>query len=201
MHKDEIRRQSSGPALGIGNPEQRSRITRPLDLDDLVPPPPAPAARREIAKDGAGGASTVVARATQQLGPGDLFGEQAPHVLRPVQIILEPSYVPMAPSRPEAIEALMPEGVIYLRPWRGDMRQIRISEATAVWLHGLALHAMSVPISTLPPSRLAVVPMTLILRYEGFARRWTVDGPGQPPLNALIKALLDLAGHNLSYSE
>lgn len=200
MHKDEIRRESSGPALGIGNPERRSRITRPLDLDDLVPAPPAPV-RREIPKDGAGAPAAVVARATQQLGVGDLPEESARRVLRPVQIILEPSYVPMAPSRPAAIEALMPAGVIYLRPWRGEVRQIQVSEATTVWLHGLALHAMSVPISNLPTTKLGVVPMTLIMRYEGFARRWTVDGPGQPLLNALIKALLDLAGHNLSYSE
>ena len=216
MHRDETRRPNAGPALGLGNPEQRSRITRPLDLDDLVPAPPTPALGREVRNDGG-----PAAHATQQLAPGDLVGEpvgspyttqpfrtedrvagpDGPHILRPVQIILEPSYVPMAPSRPAAVEALMPAGVIYLRPWRGEQRQIRISEANAVWLHSLALHAMSVPISNLPTAKMGVVPMTLIMRYEGFARRWTVDGPGQPLLNALIKALLELAGHDLSYSE
>ena len=111
-------------------------------------------------KDGGDGASAAAVRATQQLGPGDLVEEPSARVLRPVQIILEPSYVPMAPSRPAAIEAVMPAGLIYLRPWRGEMRQLRISEANAVWLHGLALHAMSVPISSMPTTPLGGVPMT-----------------------------------------
>ena len=202
MHKDEIRRQSSGPALTRGNAEKRSRITRPLDLDDLTSGPALPAMKREATKDAGGGATAAAARTTQQLGPGDLVVEAAaPRMLRPVQIILEPSYMPMAPSRPESIEAFMPAGVLFLRPWRGEMRQIRLSEANAVWLHSLALHAMSVPTRNMPTTNLGVVPMTLILRYEGFAHRWTVDGPGQPLLNTLVRALLELAGRDLSYSE
>jgi hypothetical protein len=199
MHDDKTGRQSSGPALHIPANEKRSPITRPLDLDDLAPDPPVPAARWAAPREAGGGAPAAALRTTRQLGPG--APAAVPHLLRPVQIILEPSYVPMAPSRPDAIEAFMPAGVLFLRPWRGEVRQMRISEANAVWLHGLAVHAMSVPPSNPPTANLGVVPTTLILRYEGFAHRWTVDGSGQPLLNALIKALLELAGHDLSYNE
>lgn len=199
MHNDDIR-----PALQAPSFARRTRITRPLNIDDielassagLSAPPAAPHPRPAAG----GGPLAGDARRTQQLGASDLPEEpQHPRVLRPIQIILEPSYVPMAPSRPETLEAFMPAGEIYLRPWRGEVRQIRISEANAIWVHGLALHAMGAPPTATPTTNLGVVPMTLIVRYEGFAHRWTVEGPGRSQIDALIRALIDLTGYNISY--
>ena len=68
-------------------------------------------------------------------------------------------------------------------------------------LHGLGLTALAVPIVPTPFGGLEIVPMTLIMRYEGHAYRWTVDEPdeAEPRLRVVISALLKLSGRKIEY--
>jgi hypothetical protein len=139
-------------------------------------------------------------RATHRLGDADLTaGPPGLRALRPVHVLLEPSYVPMAPGRPDAIEVFLPAGAMFVRPWRGAARELRLAEPVVVRLHSLALNALSVAAPHPARPTRDVVPMTLILRYEGFAHRWTVAGPGRPALDALVGALAELAGLSGGY--
>jgi hypothetical protein len=139
-------------------------------------------------------------RITRRFGTGELGREtNLPAALRPVHVIIEPSYMPMAPSRPETIEAFLPSGVVDLRPWRGPGRQLRVPEAEALRLHRMALQALEVPTTGQSRGALDVIPMTVILRYEGYAHRWTITRPGRTALDALVTALTTLAGTDTSY--
>lgn len=207
MRKDEDAYPAFGPFLQANSPNGRARVTRPLDMDDLVAPAYLPGYTREEAAPAphptpAPARPPASATTTRQLGTGELRSlPNVPRILRPMHIILEPSYMPLAPGRPETIEALLPEGLIHLRPWRGETRQLRVPQAAAQQLHGMGLMALAVPIVPTPFSGLEVVPMTLIMRYEGHAYRWTVDEPdeAEPRLRSVIGALLTLSGRKLDY--
>ncbi len=139
-------------------------------------------------------------RITRRLGTGELGREaNLPPSLRPVHVIIEPSYMPMAPGRPETIEAFLPSGVVDLRPWRGAGRQVRLPQAEALRLHKLALQAIEVPPAGEGRRALDVVPMTVILRYEGYAHRWTITRPGRTAVDALVTALTGVAGTDTGY--
>jgi hypothetical protein len=139
-------------------------------------------------------------RITRRFGTGELGREpNLPPALRPVHVIIEPSYMPMAPGRPETIEAFLPSGVVDLRPWPGTGRQLRLPETEAIRLHRLALQALEVPATGQPRGALDVIPMTVILRYEGYAHRWTIARPGRTALDALVTALTTLAGTDTRY--
>ena len=135
-------------------------------------------------------------RITRRFGTGELGREpNLPPSLRPVHVIIEPSYMPMAPGRPDTIEAFLPSGVVDLRPWRGAGRQLRLPEAEAVRLHRLALQAMEVPAPAQPRGALDVIPMTVILRYEGYAHRWTIIRPGRTRARRAGHGADDAGGH------
>jgi hypothetical protein len=180
-----------------------------LNPDDLQTPasPPGVAPGNVAPKTLMGGepaASPAPAqdptRITRRFGTGELGRElNLPAALRPVHVIIEPSYMPMAPSRPETIEAYLPSGAVDLRPWRGTGQQLRLSEDEALRLHRLALQALEVPTTGQPRGPLDVIPMTVILRYEGYAHRWTIIRPGRTALDALVTALTTLAGTDTSY--
>jgi hypothetical protein len=139
-------------------------------------------------------------RITRRFGTAELGRERnLPPALRPIHVIIEPSYMPMAPGRPDTIEAFLPSGVIDLRPWRGTGRQMRLPEAEALQLHKLALQALEVPPGGQPRGAQDVIPMTVILRYEGYAHRWTITRPGRTALDTLVAALTTLAGTDTGY--
>jgi hypothetical protein len=139
-------------------------------------------------------------RITRRFGTGELGREpNLPPYLRPIHVIIEPSYMPMAPGRPDTIEVFLPSGVVDLRPWRGPGRQVRLDQAEAVRLHKLALQALEVPTTGPARGALDVIPMTVILRYEGYAYRWTMARPGRTALDALVMALTSVAGTDTGY--
>ena len=210
MHTDEGRAPLSGAPLRSGGTPARTRITRPLNPDDLTTPAPPPTvlppggsvAPKTLMDEAATSPSSPADpnRITRRFGTAELGRERnLPSALRPVHVIIEPSYMPMAPGRPDTLEAFLPRGVIDLRPWRGTGRQMRLPEAEALRLHKLALQALEVPTGGRQRGALDVIPMTVILRYEGYAHRWTITRPDRTPLDALVTALTTLAGTDTGY--
>ena len=101
MRKNEDAYPAFGSFLQANSPGGRARVTRPLDINDLVVPTYVPTRTREeapAARERPNGGATT----TRQLGPGELRSlPDAPRILRPMHIILEPSYMPLAPGDPK----------------------------------------------------------------------------------------------------
>ena len=209
MHNDEGRLPLTGMPVRGGSAAARTRVTRPLNPDDLSTPAPpvivSPGERLApktlLGEPSAGLAPPPdLTRITRRFSTGELGREpNLPPYLRPVHVIIEPSYMPMAPGRPETIEVFLPSGVVDLRPWRGPGRQAQLDPEEAQRLHKLALLALEVPTTGQPRGALDVIPLTVIVRYEGYAYRWTIPRPGRTALDALVTALTTLAGTDTGY--
>ena len=201
MHKQEPGYWSGAAPIGLSNTRIRARITRPLSSDELaaaLPKGPGGGVNPHPPTPDAGGVEA--SRITRQFKTDDLHtASDVQPQLRPVLISIEPSYMPLAPGRPDTLEVLLPAGIIQVRPWRGEGRQVDLPRPTALRLHQLALQAMSVPTTGPPSGTLDVIPMVVIMRYEGFAHRWTMVGPGRTALDELIATLTALAGYDLGY--
>jgi len=117
----------------------------------------------------------------------------------PIRVILEPSYMPLAPVRPAPIEAVLPAGLICWRPPGGAVQQARLAPAEAQYLYDQALAALKLPRTAPPLYRLEVIPTIFIICYAGFAYRWWLLETGPPPLQALHGVLTERAGYSTNF--
>jgi hypothetical protein len=116
-------------------------------------------------------------------------------------VILEPSYLRLAPVRPAPIDALLPSGVVQWQPPGGGARQTHLPPVTARYLYDQALALLKLPRPGPPAYSLEVVPTIVILCYTGFAHHWWLLHTGPPALRALVAALTECAGYSTRFEE
>ena len=177
-------------------------ITRPLNLgEEMVAPLPAtPHTAPGDENRAAPGAVDHTAPEARPGGHGPAPGPAGAET-PPLRVILEPSYMPLAPVRPAPIEAALPAGLIRWRLPDGAAQQARLAPAEARYLYDQALAVLKLPRPRPPPYRLEVIPTILIICYAGFAYRWWLLESGPPPLLAVQGMLTRRAGYSTDFGE
>ena len=186
--------EEHGPAQTLFYRVRRRVITRPLNLEEAIGAPQPFGAVVAPGSDNTNGALRWGRRAAPAT-------ERSTVASAPIRVILEPSYVLLAPVRPAPIEAVLPSGVVCWQPAGGIARQERLRPAEARYLYDQALAVLKLPRP--PPSAppREVVPTIVILRHAGFAYRWWLLQAGPPALRGLVAALTELAGYSTHFEE